>query len=134
MKVWAIESTVATSPWPTVWIMNTAIQKEFAQACRLAQNTNMLVFDAAYSDEEYPSFRGWGHSTWQEGYKTAQALDVKALALAGLINVVDTDLDAIKAQVDGARCVRPSPPKAKPTHCKSAAPSYCLSSETAKKC
>ena len=36
----------------------------------LAQNADMLVFDAAYTDEEYPSFRGWGHSTWQEGYKT----------------------------------------------------------------
>lgn len=67
----------------------------------LAKNTDMLVFDAAYSDEEYPSFRGWGHSTWQEGYKTAQALDVQTLALAGFNpGVVDTDLDAIKAQVD----------------------------------
>ena len=25
----------------------------------LAQNADMLVFDAAYTDEEYPSFRGW---------------------------------------------------------------------------
>lgn len=49
----------------------------------LAKGADMLVFDAAYTDEEYPSFKGWGHSTWQEGYKTARALDVRILALAG---------------------------------------------------
>ena len=67
----------------------------------LARNADMLVFDAAYTDEEYPSFRGWGHSTWQEGYKTARALDVRVLALAGFNpGVVDADLDLIKAEVD----------------------------------
>ena len=67
----------------------------------LAQNADMLVFDAAYTDEEYPSFRGWGHSTWQEGCKTARALNVRILALAGFNpGVVDADLDLIKAEVD----------------------------------
>jgi ribonuclease BN (tRNA processing enzyme) len=61
----------------------------------------MLVFDAAYTDEEYPSFRGWGHSTWQEGHKTARELGVSILALAGFNpGVVDSDLDAIKAEVE----------------------------------
>jgi ribonuclease BN (tRNA processing enzyme) len=67
----------------------------------LAQDADMLVFDAAYCDEDYPSFKGWGHSTWQVGYKTARALNVKTLALSGFNpSVVDTDLDAIKAQVE----------------------------------
>ena len=67
----------------------------------LAKGADMLVFDAAYTDEEYPSFKGWGHSTWQEGYKTARALEVRILALAGFNpGVVDTDLDLIKAEVD----------------------------------
>ena len=67
----------------------------------LAQDADMLVFDAAYCDEDYPSFKGWGHSTWQVGYKTARALNVKTLALAGFNpGVVDTDLDAIKTQVE----------------------------------
>ena len=68
----------------------------------LAQNADMLVFDAAYTDEEYPSFRGWGHSTWQEGHKTARELGVSILALAGLsTGVVDADLQAIKAGIGG---------------------------------
>jgi phosphoribosyl 1,2-cyclic phosphodiesterase len=67
----------------------------------LSENADMLVFDAAYTDDEYPSFRGWGHSTWQEGYKTARKLGVKKLALAGFNpGVVDTDLDLIKAEVE----------------------------------
>jgi phosphoribosyl 1,2-cyclic phosphodiesterase len=67
----------------------------------LAKGADMLVFDAAYTDEEYPSFKGWGHSTWQEGYKTARALDVRILALAGFNpGVVDSDLDIIKAEVE----------------------------------
>ena len=67
----------------------------------LAKGADMLVFDAAYTDEEYPSFKGWGHSTWQEGYKTARELDVRILALAGFNpGVVDADLDLIKADVD----------------------------------
>lgn len=67
----------------------------------LAENADMLVFDAAYSDEEYPSFKGWGHSTWQVGYKTARSSNVKTLALAGFNpGVVDEDLDLIKEQVE----------------------------------
>ena len=67
----------------------------------LAQDADMLVFDAAYTDEEYPSFRGWGHSTWQEGHKTARELGVSTLVLAGFNpGVVDSDLDAIKAEVE----------------------------------
>lgn len=68
---------------------------------KLAREADMLVFDAAYCDEDYPSFKGWGHSTWQVGHKTARALDVKTLVLAGFNpGVVDDDLDIIKAQVD----------------------------------
>ena len=35
------------------------------------------VYDAAYTDEEYPKFKGWGHSTWQEAVKIAKAANVK---------------------------------------------------------
>ena len=36
-----------------------------------------MVYAAAYTDEEYPKFKGWGHSTWQEAVKIAQAANVK---------------------------------------------------------
>lgn len=52
---------------------------------RLAANADLLIYDATYTDEEYadPAMprAGWGHSTWQEGVKVAQAAGVKRLIL-----------------------------------------------------
>ena len=63
---------------------------------KLAQDADVLIFDAAYSDEDYPKFKGWGHSTWQEGYKTARQLNVKNLVLSGFNpDLSDDDLDKI---------------------------------------
>ncbi len=42
----------------------------------LAQDADVMVYDAAYTDEEYPNFKGWGHSTWQEAIKVAQEANV----------------------------------------------------------
>lgn len=43
----------------------------------LAQDAEVMVYDSAYTDEEYPKFKGWGHSTWQEAIKVAEAAEVK---------------------------------------------------------
>jgi len=43
----------------------------------LAENADVMVYDSAYTDEEYPNFKGWGHSTWQEAIKVADAASVK---------------------------------------------------------
>ena len=68
---------------------------------KLIDNSDLVIYDSTYTDEEYPQYAGWGHSTWQEGYKTARALDVRILALAGFNpGVVDSDLDLIKAEVE----------------------------------
>ena len=42
----------------------------------LSQNADVMVYDSAYTDEEYPNFKGWGHSTWQEAIKVAEAANV----------------------------------------------------------
>lgn len=48
---------------------------------RLAQNADVFIYDAMYTDEEYHNPKspkvGWGHSTWQEGMKIAKASGVK---------------------------------------------------------
>ena len=44
----------------------------------LADNAkDAIVYDAAYTSEEYPKFKGWGHSTWEEAIKIADAANVK---------------------------------------------------------
>ena len=40
-----------------------------------------MVYDSAYTNEEYQNFKGWGHSTWQEALKVAEAANVKQTLL-----------------------------------------------------
>ncbi len=43
----------------------------------LVQDSDYMIYDATYSDEEYIKFKGWGHSTWQECLRIADAANVK---------------------------------------------------------
>lgn len=59
------------------------------------RNTDCLIYDSTYSDEEFEKYAGWGHSTWQQAARLAQAAKVEQLALFHhhpYIN--DTDLHA----------------------------------------
>jgi phosphoribosyl 1,2-cyclic phosphodiesterase len=52
---------------------------------KLIRGTDLLIYDAAYTDDEYTgrsgsgSKVGWGHSTWDEAINTAKHLKVKKL-------------------------------------------------------
>ncbi|MFW6359721.1 MAG: MBL fold metallo-hydrolase, partial [Chroococcales cyanobacterium] len=52
---------------------------------KLADNADVLIIDATYTDEEYysptASKIGWGHSTWQEAVKVAKAANVQQLVI-----------------------------------------------------
>ena len=52
-----------------------------ANVVELAQDADIMVYDSAYTDEEYPKFKGWGHSTWQEAIKIADKAQVKQTLL-----------------------------------------------------
>lgn len=74
---------------------------------KLAQNADILIYDATYTDAEYshPKFPkvGWGHSTWQEGVKVAKAAGVKQLVIFHHEpNHSDDFLDEMGAQVQAA--------------------------------
>ena len=47
----------------------------------LVRGADLMIYDSTYSDEEYPRFKGYGHSTWQEGLRLADAAQVKTLAI-----------------------------------------------------
>ncbi len=47
----------------------------------LIDHADLMVYDCTYTDEEYPKFATWGHSTWQEGCRLAEAAHVKTLAV-----------------------------------------------------
>jgi phosphoribosyl 1,2-cyclic phosphodiesterase len=47
----------------------------------LAKGASHVILDTTYTAEEYPSHAGWGHSTWQQGIKFADAAGVERLCL-----------------------------------------------------
>jgi phosphoribosyl 1,2-cyclic phosphodiesterase len=47
----------------------------------LIDNADIFIYDCTYTDEEYPKFKGFGHSTWQEGVRLANQAKVKTLAI-----------------------------------------------------
>lgn len=49
--------------------------KEFARNCSL------LIFDAPYTQEEYPAFRGFGHSFWKQGVWMAKECSAGQLCI-----------------------------------------------------
>lgn len=46
-----------------------------------AQDADVLIYDSQYTDAEYASKKGWGHSTWREATRMACAARVKKLIL-----------------------------------------------------
>ncbi len=47
----------------------------------LCRGADVMIYDSSYTDEEYPRYRGWGHSTWQEGVRVADAAGVGTVVI-----------------------------------------------------
>ncbi len=70
----------------------------------LVQDADVMIYDACYTDEEFPKFVGWGHSTWQEGTRLADAAGVKQLVLFHHDpSHTDEKMDEILRQADERR-------------------------------
>jgi phosphoribosyl 1,2-cyclic phosphodiesterase len=48
---------------------------------KLVEGTDVMIYDCTYTDDEFPAHKNWGHSTWQEGVRLANAAKVKTLVL-----------------------------------------------------
>ena len=42
----------------------------------LVRGADIFIYDSTYTEEEFPRYVGWGHSTWQEGLRLADAAKV----------------------------------------------------------
>ena len=49
------------------------------QIVEFIRGSDIVVYDCTYTDEEYPRYVGWGHSTWQEGIRLCDAADAGRL-------------------------------------------------------
>ncbi len=61
---------------------------------RFVKGADVLIYDSTYTDEEFARYKGWGHSTWQQGVRLAEA------AGAGTLTVFHHDPDATDAVLD----------------------------------
>jgi len=47
----------------------------------LIEGADVVIYDSTYTEEEFPSKIGWGHSTWNEGMRLCKAANAKQLAI-----------------------------------------------------
>ena len=70
----------------------------------LIQGADLVVYDASYTDEEYPKFRNWGHSTWQEGVRLCDAAGARRLVIFHHDPAHDDDfMDGVAKAAEAAR-------------------------------
>lgn len=70
----------------------------------LARGADIMIYDSTYTDEEYASHVGWGHSTWQEACRVADAAGVdRAVIFHHDPAHDDRFMDAVAAAADRVR-------------------------------
>ncbi|MDH3336024.1 MAG: MBL fold metallo-hydrolase, partial [Rhodospirillaceae bacterium] len=47
----------------------------------LIEGADLVIYDSTYTEDEFPSKVGWGHSTWNEGVKLCREAGVKQMAI-----------------------------------------------------
>jgi phosphoribosyl 1,2-cyclic phosphodiesterase len=65
------------------YVTDTEHRKEALDAniLGLIAGADLMIYDSTYTDEEYPRYTGWGHSTWQEGARLCAAAAVKTFVV-----------------------------------------------------
>jgi phosphoribosyl 1,2-cyclic phosphodiesterase len=48
---------------------------------KLITNADLLIYDSTFDNASYLKYKGWGHSTWEEGCVLANAANVKQVAI-----------------------------------------------------
>jgi phosphoribosyl 1,2-cyclic phosphodiesterase len=75
-----------------------------ANVVDLCRGADIMVYDSSYTDAEYPAHVGWGHSTWQEGMRIADAAGIATLVIFHHDPSHDDDvMDRIVAEAAAAR-------------------------------
>jgi phosphoribosyl 1,2-cyclic phosphodiesterase len=70
----------------------------------LVRDVDVFIYDSTYTEAEYPTYEGWGHSTWQEGARLADAANVKTFVIFHHDPSHDDDaMDRIAAEAEKRR-------------------------------
>lgn len=78
-----------------------AVDKRIVELCAGA---DMMIYDSTYTDDEFSRFVGWGHSTWQEALRVADAAGVKTCVIFHHDPAHDDAfMDEVQAEAEAAR-------------------------------
>lgn len=78
--------------------------KPDANVLGLIEGADLVIYDCTYTDAQFPSHVGWGHSTWEEGVRLCDAAKVRRLAIFHHDpGHDDTIMDGIAAAADQKR-------------------------------
>ena len=70
----------------------------------LVQDADLMIYDCTYTEEEFDRFIGFGHSTWNEGVRLAEAANVGKLVVFHHDPSHDDDfMDQLAKDVEKAR-------------------------------
>lgn len=70
----------------------------------LIDRADLVIYDSTYTDDEFPRFVGWGHSTWQEGVRLcAQAKAGRLVVFHHDPSHDDAFMDRVAAEAEAAR-------------------------------
>ncbi|WP_448192181.1 MBL fold metallo-hydrolase [Azospirillum sp. sgz301742] len=70
----------------------------------LVRGADVMIYDSTYTDAEYPAHAGWGHSTWEECVRVAEAAGVgQAVIFHHDPARTDDELDVIAAAAERQR-------------------------------
>jgi phosphoribosyl 1,2-cyclic phosphodiesterase len=53
-----------------------------ARLIEVIRGADLLIYDATFTDTEFPARAGWGHSTWQQGIRLKEAAGVELVIFA----------------------------------------------------
>lgn len=77
-------------------------QNAFVELCSSPRGADILLFDGKYTQAEYETYRGWGHSTWQEGVELARRTGAKKLLITHHAALADDLLNVRRDEVRAA--------------------------------
>jgi len=70
----------------------------------LIRDSQIVIYDATYTEDEYPRYEGWGHSTWNEGVRLCDAAGAgRLIAFHHDPDRDDKGLDRIAEELDRVR-------------------------------
>lgn len=66
----------------------------------LVRDVDLFAYDSSFTDEELPEYRGYGHSTWEEGLRLRAKSNAGAyFAIHHMPFRTDAEVNAIEAQI-----------------------------------